>query len=123
VRFKAIVTHISDITTIEEFAAVAILCSGTLITNKLIIDRNPIKIYAASLWTMLSSSRRMHPALRTRTPSTSILVFCYKFRFPPFMVLIVALLNDGIIMTLLLTTCCHRHNQIVGIWPKSSPTL
>jgi H+-transporting ATPase len=30
----------------------------------------------------------------------SILVFCYKFQFPPFMVLIVALLNDGTIMTL-----------------------
>jgi len=45
VQFKAIVTHISDITTIEEFAAIAILCSSTLITNKLIIDRNPIKIY------------------------------------------------------------------------------
>jgi len=30
----------------------------------------------------------------------AILVFCYKFQFPPFMVLIVALLNDGTIMTL-----------------------
>jgi len=30
----------------------------------------------------------------------SILVFSYKFQFPPFMVLIVALLNDGTIMTL-----------------------
>jgi len=28
------------------------------------------------------------------------LVFCYRFQFPPFMVLIVALLNDGTIMTL-----------------------
>jgi H+-transporting ATPase len=27
-------------------------------------------------------------------------VFCYKFQFPPFMVLIIALLNDGTIMTL-----------------------
>jgi len=30
----------------------------------------------------------------------AILVFCYKFQFPPFMVLIIALLNDGTIMTL-----------------------
>lgn len=30
----------------------------------------------------------------------SILVFCYRFQFPPFMVLIIALLNDGTIMTL-----------------------
>lgn len=30
----------------------------------------------------------------------AILVFSYKFQFPPFMVLIVALLNDGTIMTL-----------------------
>ncbi|KAI0320934.1 plasma-membrane proton-e [Amylostereum chailletii] len=30
----------------------------------------------------------------------AILAFCYKFEFPPFMVLIIALLNDGTIMTL-----------------------
>ncbi|KAF8269467.1 plasma-membrane proton-e [Lactarius quietus] len=30
----------------------------------------------------------------------AILVFCYRFQFPPFMVLIIALLNDGTIMTL-----------------------
>jgi H+-transporting ATPase len=30
----------------------------------------------------------------------AILVFAYKFQFPPFMVLIIALLNDGTIMTL-----------------------
>ena len=30
----------------------------------------------------------------------SILAFAYKFNFPPFMVLIIALLNDGTIMTL-----------------------
>ncbi|EIM89254.1 plasma-membrane proton-e [Stereum hirsutum FP-91666 SS1] len=30
----------------------------------------------------------------------AILAFCYKFQFPPFMVLIIALLNDGTIMTL-----------------------
>lgn len=30
----------------------------------------------------------------------AVLVFAYKFDFPPFMVLIIALLNDGTIMTL-----------------------
>jgi H+-transporting ATPase len=41
----------------------------------------------------------------------AILVFCYKFQFPPFMVLIIALLNDGTIMTL----------SVDRVLPSSSP--
>jgi H+-transporting ATPase len=41
----------------------------------------------------------------------SILVFAYKFQFPPFMVLIIALLNDGTIMTL----------SVDRVLPSSSP--
>jgi len=62
--FKAIVTHI---TIIKELAGVTILCSdktGTLTTNKLTIDRDTAKLMPPSLVTMLSSSWRMHPALR-----------------------------------------------------------
>jgi H+-transporting ATPase len=41
----------------------------------------------------------------------AILVFSYKFQFPPFMVLIIALLNDGTIMTL----------SVDRVLPSSSP--
>jgi len=67
--FAAIHALVTHITAIEEIAGVTTLCSSTLTTNKLIIDRDTIKTYAASLLTMLSLSRHMHPTPRTRTPS------------------------------------------------------
>jgi H+-transporting ATPase len=58
-KHKAIVTRI---TAIEELAGVTILCSdktGTLITNKLTIDRNTIKTYGPFSANNLTSSPPM----------------------------------------------------------------
>lgn len=52
-----------------------------------------------------------------------ILAFVYMFDFPPFMILIIALLNDDTVMTSLSTVSCPRTLLTPGIWLRSSLSL
>ncbi|KAI9629468.1 hypothetical protein KEM48_012937 [Puccinia striiformis f. sp. tritici PST-130] len=53
----------------------------------------------------------------------AIMAFAFQFDFPPFMVLVIAILNDGTVMTISLDRVLPTTNLITGTWLKSSHTL
>ncbi|KAI9603181.1 hypothetical protein H4Q26_002496 [Puccinia striiformis f. sp. tritici PST-130] len=52
----------------------------------------------------------------------AIMAFAFQFDFPPFMVLVIAILNDGTVMTISLDRVLPTTNLITGTWLRFSRT-